>query len=166
MTELTETPMPGFGIRWGMSTRAGRALAVISHQTGRRDFVVYDRDDPDAAAASLELTEDEAHTVAELLGGSRIVERLEDLAMQVEGLAIEWLKVGSESSIAGQRLDESQVRTRTGASIVALVRDGTAIPSPGADDVVRGGDTAVIVGDRESTARLAALLDARDPGSE
>lgn len=166
MTELTETPMPGFGIRWGMSTRAGRSLAVISHQTGRRDLVVYDRDDPDAAAASLELSEDEAHTVAELLGGSRIVERLEDLAMQVEGLAIEWLKVGSASSIAGQSLAESQIRTRTGASIVALVRDGTAIPSPGADDVVLPGDTAVIVGDRESAAKLAALLDARDPGGE
>jgi TrkA domain protein len=166
MAELTETPMPGFGIRWGMSTRAGRSLAVISHQTGRRDLVVYDREDPDAAAAAVELSEDEAHTVAELLGGSRIVERLDDLAMQVEGLAIEWLKVGSASSIAGQPLSESQVRTRTGASIVALVRDGTAIPSPGADDVVVAGDTAVIVGDRQSASKLAALLDARDPGSE
>lgn len=166
MTELTETPMPGLGIRWGMATRAGRALAVISHQTGRRDLIVYDRDDPDAAAASVELSQDEAHTVAELLGGSRIVERLDDLTHQVEGLAIEWLKVGAASEIAGQPLSESQVRTRTGASIVALVRGSTAIPSPGADDVVLAGDTAVIVGDRASAAQLAALLDASDPRSE
>lgn len=166
MTELTETPMPGLGVRWGMSTRRGRSLAVVSHQTGRRDLIVYDRDDPDAAAASVELTEDEAHTVSELLGGSRIVERLEELAHQVEGLAIEWLHVGPDSPIVGQTLTESEVRARTGASIVALVRDGTAIPSPGADDVVLAGDTAVIVGDRQSAAKLAALLDARDPGGE
>lgn len=166
MTELTETPMPGLGIRWGMSTQKGRSLAVISHQTGRRDLIVYARDDPDAAAVSLELNQDEAHTVSELLGGSRIVERLEDLSHHVEGLSIEWLHVGSSSPIAGQTLQESQVRTRTGASIVALVRDGRAIPSPGADDVVLAGDTAVIVGDRQSAATLAALLDARDPGRE
>jgi len=163
MTELTETPMPGLGARWDMVTRSRRAVAVISHQTGRRDLVIYGQDDPDAAAASVELTTDEAQTLSELLGGSRIVERLDALAHQLHGLLIEWVTVSPASPLAGQTLADSQVRTRTGASILALIRDGQAIPSPGADDLIMAADTAVIVGDPAAVTKLTALFDATGP---
>ena len=38
------------------------------------------------------------------------------------------------------------MRTRTGVSIVALLRNGTAIPAPEPAQRIEGGDTLVVVG--------------------
>jgi TrkA domain protein len=46
--EIQETALPGVGLRHDFTTRAGRQLGVVTHRTGRRDLLLYDRDDPDA----------------------------------------------------------------------------------------------------------------------
>lgn len=160
MVDVIETPMPGVGVRYGMTTRGGRAVGVVSHHTGRRDLVVYDLEDPDAALVSVELTEDEGKALGELLGGSRIVEQIQDLAHQVEGLMIDWVRVDAASPLAHQTLSDAEVRTRTGASIVALVRGDEAIPAPGGDDQLLPGDTAVVVGAPDAVKALASALQA------
>jgi TrkA domain protein len=154
MADVHETVLPGVGAR-----RGGRAVGVVSHQTGRRDLVVYDRRDPDAAADAVELTEEEARTLGELLGGSRIVERLEELPHQIEGLIIDWLHVAPTSSFAGSTLAECRVRERTGAAVVAIIRGHEAIPAPGGDDTLQAGDTAVVVGTRDGVEALSRLLE-------
>ena len=64
-----------------LETDDGRLVGVVVHQTGRRDLVIYDEQDRDRAGESVELSEDEGHTLGELLGGSRVVERLDDAAI-------------------------------------------------------------------------------------
>ncbi|MGH2814647.1 MAG: TrkA C-terminal domain-containing protein [Actinomycetota bacterium] len=46
--DIQETNLPGVGLRHDFTTRAGRQLGVVTHRTGRRDLLVYDREDPDA----------------------------------------------------------------------------------------------------------------------
>ena len=70
MTEITETQLPGVGVRHTFTTASGERLAVLSHRTGRREIAVYDRADPDACSTVLHLTPDDARTLADLLGGS------------------------------------------------------------------------------------------------
>jgi TrkA domain protein len=126
--DIQETPLPGVGLRHQFITRAGRQLGVITRLTGRRDLLVYDRADPDACQI-LQLTDDESDALAELLGADRITDRLGQL-QQVEGLAIDWLPIRPGSPPADGAIADTQARTRTGVSIVAVLRDRTAIPAP------------------------------------
>lgn len=166
MTDVNETPLPGVGLRHDFVSRTGRAVGVVSHHTGRRDLVVYEADDPDTAVVTVELTEEEGRTLGELLGGSRIVERLEELPHEIEGLVIDWLHVHERSPVTGRSIGEADVRSRTGANVVALVREGTAIPAPGAPERILAGDTVVVVGTPDSVAALTDLLEAKDSDAE
>jgi hypothetical protein len=62
--------------------------------------------------------------MAELLATSRIQERLAELSRQVEGLTSEQIAITAGSPYDGRPLGDTHARTRTGASIVAIVRNG------------------------------------------
>lgn len=155
---FTETPLPGVGVRYTTVARSGRGVGVVVHQTGRRDFVIYDEADPDAALATIELTEDEGRALGELLGGSRIVERLDELAHQIEGLVIDWVRIEETSPVAGQTLKDAGLRAKTGASVVAVVSDTKAVPAPRGADRLDPGATAVVVGTAEGVASIRGIL--------
>jgi TrkA domain protein len=156
--DVTETSLPGVGLRHDFTTRAGRQLGVVTHRTGRRDLLVYDRSDPDACQEVIQLTDVEADTLAELLGAARLVEHLAALTQRVEGLAIDWLPIRPASPYAGRTIADTQARSRTGTSIVAIMRGDGAIPAPGPDAGLEAGDTLVVVGTAGGVKELARLL--------
>ncbi len=158
MRKVTESDLPGVGVRFDLQTNSGRAVGVVVHQSGRRDLVVYDHRDVDRAAESVELSEDEGHTLGELLGGSPVLEHLDDAVHRLEDLVISWVEIGAESSLAGLTLAEAALRTRTGAGIVALVGDSGSIPIPGGTERLTGGDTAVVVGVPAAVKAATRLL--------
>lgn len=158
MGDVEETRLPGVGIRHDFLTEDGKRLGVISHFSGRRSLLLYDREDPDSCADTVELAEEDVRTLADLLGASHITEHLANLRQDLRGLAIDWLPVEASSPFAGRPLGESELRTRTGVSIVALIREGGTIPSPTPEQEVLAGDTAVVVGTPEGIASALALL--------
>jgi K+:H+ antiporter subunit KhtT len=157
--DVNETPLPGVGLRYDFTTRSGRQIGVVSHRSGRRDLLVYDRKDPDTCQEIIQLTEEEADTLAEILGAARIAGRLAGLQQRVEGLAIDWLDIPASSPYAGRPLGDTQARSRTGTSIVAVLRGEQALPAPGPEEPLQAGDTAVVVGTPKGIAALARLLD-------
>ncbi len=158
MRKVTEADLPGVGVRFDLQTNAGRCVGVVVHQSGRRDLVVYDEQDVDRACESVELSEDEGHTLGELLGGSPVLEHLDDAVHRLEDLVISWIKIDEKSSLAGLTLTEAALRKRTGAGIVALVTDSGSIPIPGGTDRLEPGDTAVLVGVPSSVKAATRLL--------
>jgi TrkA domain protein len=156
--DVERTSLPGIGLRHVFTTARGRQIGVVSHHTDRRDLVVYDKEDPDACVASVALSGAEANALAELLGTGRVVERLADLHRQVEGLVTEQIPITAGSPFAGRTLGDTRARTRTGASVVAVVRDGQVIASPGPDFAFRSDDIVVVVGTDEGTAAVARIL--------
>jgi len=156
--EVERTALPGIGLRHVFGTARGRRVGVVSHRGGRRDLVVYDREDPDTARETVVLTQEEANALAELLGTARIVERLAELERQVEGLTSAQIPVGPGSPYDGRTLGGTRARTRTGASIVAVGPRpaGGSQPTPGVR--LPGGDIVVAVGSAEATAAVADLL--------
>lgn len=158
MRKVTETDLPGVGVRFDLETNSGRCVGVVVHQSGRRDLVVYDDRDLDRACESVELSEDEGHTLGEILGGSPVLEHLDDAVHRLEDLVISWVTIGSGSSLAGLTLAEAALRTRTGAGIVALVADSGSIPIPGGADRLEPGDTAVVVGVPSAVKAATGLL--------
>ncbi|MEJ3746994.1 cation:proton antiporter regulatory subunit [Actinomycetes bacterium KLBMP 9797] len=156
--EVHRTALPGIGLRHEFVTERGRRVGVVSHRTGRREVVVYDRRDPDTAALTLTLNAEEADGMAELLASTRVVERLGELHRQVEGLVTEQIPIPAGSPYDGRALGDTRARTRTGASIVAVVRGGQVIASPRPDFVFGADDIVVVVGTQEGTAAVAGLL--------
>ncbi len=158
MVEVERTALPGIGLRHVFSTVRDRRVGVVSHHTGRRDLVIYRRDDPDSAADTVVLSDEEANVLAELLGGGRMVERLAELHRQAEGLVSEQVLVAAGSPYDGRSLGDTHTRTRTGASIVAVVRDGQVVVSPRPDFVFTAGDVALVIGTAEGTAAVAGIF--------
>jgi K+:H+ antiporter subunit KhtT len=155
--DIQETTLPGVGLRHDFTTRAGRQLGVVTHRTGRRDLLVYDRGDPDRCQEVIQLTDEEADALAELLGAARLVEHLASL-QQVEGLAIDWLEIRAGSPYDGGTIGDTQARSRTGVSIVAILRGDRAIPAPSPQERLAAGDTLVVVGTAQGVKALSDLL--------
>jgi TrkA domain protein len=155
--DIQETNLPGVGLRHDFTTKAGRQLGVVTHRTGRRDLLVYDRSDPDACQEVIQLTDDEADALAELLGAARLVEHLAGL-QRIEGLAIDWLPIRPGSPYAGRAIADTQARSRTGVSIVAILRGDRTIPAPTPDAGLEPGDTLVVVGTADGIKELSKLL--------
>jgi len=155
--DIQETALPGVGLRHDFTTKAGRQLGVVTHRTGRRDLLVYDPSDPDRSQEVIQLTDEEADALAEMLGAARLVEHLGRL-QRVEGLAIDWLEIRAGSPYAGRTIADTQARSRTGVSIVAILRGERAIPAPTPDQRLDAGDTLVVVGTAEGVRALSALL--------
>ena len=163
MAEIIETSLPGVGLRHELVCETGERVGVITRHSGRRDLLVFDSEDPDAVSRSVALTPDDARVLADLLGGATLVERFEDLRQHIAGLSIDWLPLSERSRFAGKALGATEMRTRTGVSVIAVLRHGTAIPAPGPEDVLMGGDTVVVVGMADGIDAAAQLLSASGP---
>lgn len=157
MAEVTETKLPGLGIRYEFVTSRGSRLGVVHHRTGRKELLIYDPEDPETCRDVVALDEDDGHTLAELLGGSRVAEELDRL-QAVEGLAIDWLPIPEGTPYAGRTLGDTEARSRTGVSVVAVIRGEQAVPAPGPDFGLRAGDTLLVVGTARGIEELAVLL--------
>jgi TrkA domain protein len=118
----------------------------------------YDPEDSGTVQHAVVLTEAEARTVAHLLDLPVMVDQVADLVRGLDGVDALRIPIPAGSPYCGRRLGDTRARTRTGASIVAVVRDGRAIPSPAPDFEFRSGDGVVAVGDDAATSALRELL--------
>lgn len=147
---VEQTTLPGIGVRHDLLTSRGRRIGVVKHRTGERDLVLYDRDDPDAGSDTVVLTEAEAEALAELLGASLVLGQLAGLREMAGGLLTEQILLPSDSPYVGRSIGDTRIRRRTGASIVAVLRDGEVTPSPEPDFVFQASDAVVVVGTRSA----------------
>jgi TrkA domain protein len=156
--EISSRVLPGIGVCHELELQAGKRIGIVTRRNGQRDFVIYD-EDGDGAAQAVQLDDDEANLIAELLGAPQLVARLAELQQSVTDVITEQLPIPLSSRYAGRPLGDTQARTRTGASIVAVLRGGTTHPSPGPDFVLEAADLVVTVGTREGIDALTAILD-------
>ncbi|MDZ8172994.1 cation:proton antiporter regulatory subunit [Microbacterium xanthum] len=156
---VERTELPGIGIRHDVETAAGRRLSVITFRDGGREIAVADPHDPDRAEVSLEITDDEATALSEVLGGSLIMTQLAGLREQVSGLSTSQIPVRADSPYAGRPLGETRARTLTRCSIVAVVRAGGVVPAPGPADVLSVGDALVAIGTPSGLEMLARIIE-------
>ena len=71
---------------------------------------------------------------------------LDHLLAAAKDLEVVWIEVGATSPLAGSTIGDSALRTRTGASIVGLVRAEGLVTNPGPEVTVRAGDRLALIG--------------------
>lgn len=156
--DLVETLLPGIGIRYEMTTRSGAPLAFVVRRDGGVEVSVYDAHDHDRARSAVRLDADEAATIAEVLGAPRITQRFADLSREVPGLRSARLAVEPGSPYVNRQLGDTRARTRTGCSIVAVVRGEQVVTAPYPQQVLRADDVLVVIGSGNGLDQLATLL--------
>lgn len=157
MVEVRRVKLPGVGVLHTFLTADGGKVGVIAHRSGHSDLITFAEGDHDGAKVSLRLNDDEAHTLAELLGGTQITESLTALD-QIPGLSIDWFTVDYDDHIAGQQLGKPADRGIVGLTVVAVVRGDAANPAPAPDFRVFPGDTLVVAGSPEKVAKAFAFF--------
>jgi TrkA domain protein len=158
MPLISETRLPGVGVRFEFQTDEGIHVAVVHHRTGERDLIVYDLEDPDAGRDVVRLGKEDSRTLAELLGVSQVARDLAELQEGVEGLAIDRLPISAGWSHTGHTIGDTEARTKTGVSIVAVLRGEQPFPAPGPEFRIEAGDVLLVVGTPRGIEALSVLL--------
>ncbi|MFP3466233.1 cation:proton antiporter regulatory subunit [Leifsonia sp. SIMBA_070] len=159
MVDVRRVKLPGVGVLHTFVTDDGGKVGVIAHRSGHSDLITFSdhEDGSDVTKVSLRLNDDEAHTLAELLGGTQITETLTALD-QIPGLSIDWFTVDYDDHIAGQQLGAPGDRGFVGLTVVAVVRGDSANPAPAPDFKVFPGDTLVVAGTPEKVAKAFSFF--------
>jgi TrkA domain protein len=162
---IVETALPGIGTKFRMDTERRERLVAVAHNDGLFELYWSRRagEDPSAVIA---LSEDEARCLGLVLTGAYggVRHAPEDLGLNLPDLGIDWTPIPTDSPLAGTTIGSCEFRQRTGAYIVAILREGTSIPVPEPDEPLQAGDTLVTVGRPGSRDQVIALLQGRgDP---
>jgi len=83
---------------------------------------------------------------------------LHNLLAAFEGIEIAWATVGDASSLSGLSLADANVRSRTGASVVAYIRDKHLTPNPKSMTVFENGDRIGFIGDPDQIEAARNLI--------
>jgi len=96
-------------------------------------------------------------------GRAGALERRPGTAILPGGLEAESAIVPEGAWIAGRTLVEADLRRRSGATLVAVTRDGATEVHPSPDDVLQAGDVLSLVGNDAQLAAARDLISAGPP---
>jgi monovalent cation:H+ antiporter-2, CPA2 family len=91
---------------------------------------------------------------------------LQDLAHAMGGLEVGWFTVSDQSAVAGQTISDSNLRLKTGASIVAINRDAAVVSNPGPSERISPGDRVAVIGSPLEVEDAGRLLSGSGKATE
>lgn len=158
MSIVRESDLIGIGKKYQIETDAGDQMVVVIHDDGRRELYRYDEEENESRCV-MTLSDEESRQVAGIIGGlSYKPKALETIEVALDDLMIEWIKVEPSDPSTNKTIGELEVRQRTGASIIAALREGESTINPGPDYVITPGTTLVVAGKRNHIRLLKEIL--------
>jgi len=156
--QVNEHDLPGVGKKFALTTNDGERMTIIIHNTGHREIYLF-RGKEEFPSSAVRLEDAEARMLGAILGGAYFQPAVaESMDMVMGQLSVEWFRVDTGSPLAGRTIQETAIRKRTGASVIAILRGGRPLPNPGPGDAIEAGDTLLIVGDRQQVQRFHAEI--------
>lgn len=153
-----ETDLPGVGRKFDLELVDDSLASVVIHHDGRCEL--YKRPNRDASGEKLlDLTGEEANKLGSILEGAYFESiSVDKLTVPLGDAIIEWIEIPADSPLVGKTLQESEIKRRTGTTIIAIQRGTETTPNPAADHELGGGDILVAIGTREEHATLTGLV--------
>lgn len=159
MIEVRETRLPGVGSKFSFETAVGDRVTAIVHIDGLRE--VCHRPGRGGDNYTFPLTDEESRQLGTILvGASYRPELVQDLEVALRDVVIEWIPVPASSPIVGLTVATCRIRSTTGATIIAILREGGTIAMPHPDEVIRGDDTMVVIGRPDSFGTIRRMVEA------
>jgi TrkA domain protein len=162
MVDVEETRLPGVGTKFTIQTARDERICSVVHLDGLREIYAYDDEDDEPHV--IVLNDEEARQLGAILGG--VVYRpqlVEDLEIAIKDLVIEWIEVPADSPIVGLTVATCRIRSTTGATIVAILRDSGALAVPHPDEVLRAGDVMVMIARPDTIPDIRKLIESGPP---
>ncbi|MEA5078934.1 MAG: TrkA C-terminal domain-containing protein, partial [Anaerolineaceae bacterium] len=83
---------------------------------------------------------------------------LDDLLAAFKGIEISWMNLEADSPLIGKTLAEAGIRSKTGASLVALIREGQLLANPKSLTVFLAGDRLGFIGESPQIESVRKLI--------
>jgi TrkA domain protein len=143
---VREVELPGVGKKYTLDTQSRDQVVVVLHRSGKREIYRFasEQSVPDEV---IDLTTEEAQLLGGILSQTYfqpVPDSSRELVMKE--LAIDWLPLPEGHSLTGKSIREMAIRERTGASVIALLREGKAVINPGPEELFQPEDTIMIIG--------------------
>jgi len=157
MLEVRETRLPGVGTKFTLRTGRGEKVSSVVHLDGMREIYHYtdSADEPHV----ITLNDEEARQLGAIIGG--VVYRpqlVKDLELALKDLVMEWVELPPTSPMVGLTVATCRIRSTTGSTIVAILRESGSLATPHPDEVLRANDTLVIIGRPETFEEINRLV--------
>ena len=141
--DVKEMLLPGVGLRYEFDIRDGDRIGVIARRSGDFELVIYSRDDPDEARPLFRLTERGGRSAGpDPRGAADRRDASQTSPGKFRGSTPGRWRSARTARSSDRPLGDTRARTRTGASIVAIVRDDEVLVSPGPTELLRSGRRA------------------------
>jgi TrkA domain protein len=157
---ISETNLPGVGRKFQIEASSGDRMTIVIHRDGKRELYHFNQKDPSRVASVITLTDAEARQVAGIIGGLTYVpEALPSAEVVLDDLVLEWYTIPGGAACIGKTIQDLQVRSRTGASIVSVIEpDRMKRINPGPGTILNAAATLIVAGDRRTIDALKQLL--------
>ncbi|MDX5475675.1 MAG: potassium transporter TrkA [Bacillaceae bacterium] len=156
--QIKSTELPGIGRKISFLTADDNMIVLIIHHSGKRELYFFDDPDNDEADFSIAMTSDETRELgAQLLGAMYQPVDMDKMKFFKNQIIIEWVEVETGSSLIDKTIADSKIRTKTGASIIGIVKESSKIAVPDIDVTLQKGDVLMIVGKQDQIDSLTQL---------
>ena len=152
--EIRQMDIPKVGEKYTIKTASGFQAIIIFYRSGRKEFHFMRKGDEEPKLG-LDLKDEEARVLgALLLGIDYTCKHEEDVVDEGTGdlhdnILVEWLDLSAESDLVNKSIAETEIRSRTGVTVIGVERKGDMISSPDIHEKLHAGDRIMVTGDEE-----------------
>ncbi len=159
MSEIKECDLPGIGKKFTLELDSGDKLVVVIHSSGEREVFKFTKDTDEPTSVTT-LNDEEARQIGAILSGTYfqpVIEKEQKLMMK--NATMEWIKIVSDSALANRKIEELDIRKKTGVSITTIIRGETVIPNPRSSEILQPQDTVIIIGNNEQVKNFISTFE-------
>ena len=157
MGNVNETNLPGVGIRFDFTTREGDRVVVVNHRSGRSELLVCSKQDPDACHEVLRLSKEDAARSPRSSGSHRSPRKSCRCACRRRASPSIGCRC-QDPHCVGRTVYDIEHLDEWAASIAAVIRGETTIPTPPSTFTLEAEDVAVVIGTPKGVEAMATLL--------
>lgn len=158
--DVTQDELPGIGRRFEVRCEDGGVLTVVLYNNGRRDLYAFSPGSDEPSVVTL--WDEQARAVASIMAGSFADPAEAGAARGVQealdDLTFDWVSLDPGSPGTERSIGDLAIRSRTGVTIMSIVRGHGVIHDPGPEEVLRAGDRLVVAGRRDRLPELRRLV--------
>jgi TrkA domain protein len=152
---LRSVNLPGVGTKYEFTTEKGDTVALFFTKTG--SIQMYTLQGGCHTPSAAEMTPIEARRLGHILTGAII--EAESESVEVAFSAIADLRITIHTyvipkDIAGKTIEDLQIRTKTGVTVIAVSRKEKNIINPPPSFVFEAGDGVVVIGETDQLKKF------------
>lgn len=157
--QFRSADLPSIGTKYELQTETRDTLAIIYQQSGAIQVYITPAEGGEGCSASLK--DVEARRLGNILTGA--IMEAEPEGIEIAFSALEDLRISVHTYIVGDSavgccIGDLQIRSKTGATVVAVSRKGRNTINPGPGFVFEEGDALVVIGEAEQLKEFEQVV--------